>query len=318
MKLKPLTLALIAGAAVFSGTVGAQDSPAAPMMTDQNYFERERAEEEAERQQKRQLQEDLQKAPIQVSRDEFRTAYSAAGSPKLVFLFGENFSGLVSDWHSQRRLNVNARVTGNEGTDIPDTQNLTVKAEDRVSVYPYRSALLSDQQWFEYERGFRSTLFQYGIKMINRDVAIRLLDSEIREQTQLNPQDDNQRLEMDMLRKHSELLVEVIPYRERRRYHEAIGYNLAMTLLGDATMIADDRVAIPEPVKNEEEFFTVGPNGYEKVKGERQETKVQIGPDGYEIVREEKEPENEDIWAEQGRFAAQASLQLMYERWLSQ
>lgn len=318
MKLKPLVLALFTGGLVFSGGVGALDSPAAPMMTDENYFERERTEEQAERAQQQQLHEDLQKSPLQVSREEFRTAYTDAGSPKLVFLFGENFSGLVSDWHSQRRLNFNARATGNEGTDIPDTQNLTVEAEHRVSAYPYRSTLLSDQQWFEYERGYRSTLFEYGIKMINRDVAIRLLDAEIREQTQLNPQDDNQRLEMDMLRKHSELLVEVLPYREQRRYHEPIGYNLAMTLLGDATMIADDRVAIPEPVKNEEEFFTVGPNGYEKVKGERQETKIQIGPDGYEIVPEEKEPENEDIWAEQGRFAAQASLQLMYDRWLSQ
>lgn len=318
MKLNPLVLVLIATGLGFSAGVGAQDSPGAPMMTNENYFERERAEENAKRQHQLELQQELQKAPIQISRDEFRSAYTAAGNPKLVFLFGENFSGLVSDWHSQRRLNINARATGNEGTDIPDTQNLTLKVEDRVSANPYRSNLLSDQQWFEFERGFRSTLFQYGIKMINRDVAIRLLDAEIRAQTQLNPQDDNQRLEMDMLRKHSELLVEVLPYREQRRYHEPVGYNVAMTLLGDAIMIADDRVAIPEPTKYEEEFVTLGPNGYETVVGERQETKVEVGANGYDIVADEEEPELEDIWAEQGRLAAQATVQLMYERWLNQ
>src|SRR5690606_29955393 len=167
-----------------------QDTPAQPMLNDP-YFDRAR---QAEQQ---------QVSLISVDQATFKAAYEKAGKPKLVMLVGEPFSGMVSDWHMQRRVSVNAQATGTEGTFVPESQSVQVGVEHRGSAGSQRAGMLTNAQWDEYQRGYQSMLMRYGVRLVNRTVAMRLLDSEIRADSKRNPQDDNQRLEMDMLRKHT-------------------------------------------------------------------------------------------------------------------
>lgn len=274
--------------------IGQGKDPAPAVMLTESYFDNQR-------------KADRTPAPlISVSRQAFLSAYDKAGKPKVVFLLGERLSGLVSDWHSQHRLTINASATGSEHTQGADSHNLTAAHEYRRESVTSRSRLLTSAQWDSYEYGFRATLLEYGIELINRDLAMRLLDSEVRANTRSNPQDDNQRLEMDMLRKHGKLLVEVLPYREDRRKHESIGYNVTMTSLENAAIVADDRIAIPVASTQ----YRPGASGYAKQRP-REKLEYEPGAGGYRALEEPQ-----DLWAEQGTLAAQATLQLLYERWL--
>ncbi|WP_339877408.1 hypothetical protein [Pseudidiomarina gelatinasegens] len=276
-----------------SSAVQAQDTQAQPMLNDP-YFDRAR---QAEQQQVNLLQ---------VDKATFRAAYDKAGKPKLVMLVGEPFSDMVSDWHMQRRVSVNAQATGTEGTFVPESQSVQVGVEQRGYDNPRRSSMLSAAQWDEYQRGYQSMLMSFGVRLVNRSVAMRLLDSEIRAETSRNPQDDNQRLEMDMLRKHTNLLIEVMPYRETKMNYEPIGYHITMTSLDDATLLADDRVPIPQGLY--EYGATAG--GYE-LQRPRNVAGVTAQAGGYEVIEEQAE-----LWAEQGQLAAQATLQMLYDRYL--
>ncbi|OZB06997.1 MAG: hypothetical protein B7X54_00125 [Idiomarina sp. 34-48-12] len=270
-----------------------QDTPAQPMLND-SYFDRARSAEQQ------------QVSLITVDQATFKAAYDKAGRPKLVMLVGEPFSDMVSDWHMQRRVSVNAQATGTDGTFVPESQSVQVGVEQRSYDNPRRSTMLTGAQWDEYQRGYQSTLMQYGVRLVNRAVAMRLLDSEIRAESKRNPQDDNQRLEMDMLRKHTNLLLEVMPYRENKLNFEPIGYQITMTSLEDATLLADDRISIPQGALE----YRAGAGGY-NLQRPRQVAGVTAQPGGYEVIEEELE-----LWAEQGQLAAQATLQMLYDRYL--
>lgn len=276
-----------------SSLAEAQDAPAQPMLAD-SYFDRAR---EA-RQQSASL--------LNVDEETFRAAYEKAGHPKLIMLVGEPFSAMVSDWHMQRRVSVNAEATGTEGTFVPRSQSVQVGVEQRSGGSPRLSGMLSVAQWDEYQRGYQSMLMSFGVRLVNRTVAMRLLDSEIRAQTSRNPQDDSQRLEMDMLRKHTNLLIEVMPYRETKLNHEPIGYQITMTSLDDATLLADDRVSIPLGLHE----YNATAGGYE-LQRQRKVAGVTAQPGGYEVIEEQTE-----FWAAQGELAAQATLQILYDRYL--
>jgi hypothetical protein len=293
MKLK-LCAVMLSGCVIFPAAAQAKDAPASNMLTE-SYFDTRRNAEQKEIQ------------LLTVSAAEFKSAYRAAGNPKVVFLLGENFSGLVSDWYSDTRLSLNSAATGTTGTFVPESQHVTVEVEQRVAPYGYRSSLLNAEQWNEYERGYRNTLLRYGVKMINRNLAMRLLDSEIRATSKRNPQSDSQRLEMDMLRKHSQVIVEVIPYRETRHRKEGIGYDIAVTSLDDASIIADNRIAIPEAYLE----YRAGASGYSKQRPQNF-ADVEAGSSGYDIIEDPIE-----IWVQQGELAAQATLQLLYDSWLA-
>ncbi len=286
---------LIAGMAAAAVSIAAlaQDAPAGNMLSDP-YFDKERAAEVKHI------------TMLRIDEATFRKAYDEAGKPKLIMLVGEPFTDMVSDWHMHRRLSINATATGTEGTFVPESQSVQVGVENRNYSIPRRSPLLTPAQWDEYQRGYQSTLLQYGVRLVNRAVALRLLDSEIRETSNRNPQDDGQRLEMDMLRKHSKLLIEVLPYREQKYQFEPIGYQVTMTSLEDATLLADDRVAIPEAYKE----YRAGASGYSEQRPQNF-AGVEAGASGYDIIENPIE-----IWAEQGKLAAEATLQLLYDRYL--
>lgn len=295
MRRAKLVAALLSASAIYSALTVAQvnDPPPAEMLTE-GYFAKKRAMEPETRE------------LITVTRGTFRDAYRRESSPKLVFLFGESFSGLVTDWHSHHRLAVDKTTTGNQGTEHPDSQRLVVAEEYRSTAGRHRSQMLNGDQWRDYESGFRRVLLDYGIKMVNRELAMRLLDSEIRESTGRPPEADTQRLEMDMLRKHSKMIVEVMPYQESGYQKDDTGYHVTITLLEDASLLADDRIAIPEAVRE----YRSGTRGYSK---QRAQNIIDIKPGkrGYDLV--EQSP---DVWHEHGELAAQATLQLLYDRWL--
>lgn len=288
-----LVSSFTAAAVLVSGAVLAQDPPAGQMMNN-SYFDQKRE------------QEITTINMLKVDAETFRAAYKEAGRPKLVVLVGQPFSGMISDWQMQRRLSINAQATGTAGTFVPESQSVQVGVENRRYQYSNRSSMLTPDQWAEYERGYQSTLLKYGVRIVNRDVAMRLLDSEIREDTDRNPQDDNQRLEMDMLRKHTKLILEVMPYRENKYQYEPIGYQVTMTSLEDATLLADDRIAIPEAYKE----YRAGSGGYSKQRPQNF-AGVEAGSGGYDIIENPIE-----IWAEQGQLAAEATLQILYDRYL--
>lgn len=292
MKAAYVSILCAAASLSVSSVAQAQDAPAQPMLNDP-YFQRARTAEQ-------------QEIRPGVDQKAFKVAYDKAGRPKLVLLIGEPFSAMVSDWHMQRRVSVNAQATGTAGTDVPESQQLQVGAEQRVSQPSQRSNLLTNEQWDTYQRAYQGTLMKYGVRLVNRAVAMRLLDAEIRMTKNKNPQDDSQRLEMDMLRKHSKLILEVMPYRESKPDHEPIGYHITMTSLEDATLLADEQIAIPQGALE----YKAGPGGY-NLERPRQSTGVAAQAGGYEFVEAES-----DVWAEQGELAAQATVQLLYERYL--
>ncbi len=279
---------------LLSGTaIALQDAPAGKMLAEP-YYDKERELEQANR------------SLLRVSEADFRQAYETAGKPKLVMLLGQSFDGMVSDWHAQKRVAINSRATGTEGTFVPESQSVTMGIEQRQVAGDFRSPMLTPAQWDEYERGFQGRLLQYGVRLVNRNVAMRLLDSEIREQTQQNATDDQQRLEMDMLRKHTQLLIEVMPYREQKYKHEPIGYQVTMTRLTDATLMASERIAIPETYTE----YRAGASGYAKQRPQNF-AGVEASSGGYEIIENPNE-----IWAEQGELAAEALLQMLFDRYL--
>lgn len=286
--------AWIAVALSVSGTVAfAQDAQPQPMLND-GYFDRARAADAAS------------VSLMSVDKATFKAAYDKAGRPKLVVLIGQPFSDMVSDWYSTRRINLNSQATGTAGTFTPESQSVQVASEVRVSGTTNRSTLLTAAQWDEYQRGFQRVLMEHGVRIVNRAVALRLLDSEVRESSKQVMQSDNLRLEMDMLRKHTNLLLEVVPYQENKLNYEPIGYQVTMTSLEDATILADDRVAIPLARME----YRAGEGGYQ-LQRPRKVVGVAATAGGYEIIEEELE-----LWAEQGELAAQATLQLLYDRYL--
>ncbi|MGI0152961.1 hypothetical protein ACQ661_04780 [Pseudidiomarina sp. WS423] len=270
-----------------------QDAPAQPMLKEP-YFDRARAERAAP------------KPLIRVDEATFHTAYEAAGRPQLIMLVGEPFSAMVSDWQMQRRVSINSQATGTEGTFTPSSQDIQIGVEQRRGQGDYRDPMLTSAQWQEYQRGYQGTLLKYGVRLVNRAVAMRLLDAEIRSSTERNPQDDQQRLEMDMLRKHTKLLIEVLPYREQTLNYEPIGYHISMTSMTDATLLADERIKIPQAAQS----YRGRAGGY-NLERERQVAGVSASRGGYQVIEQPLE-----IWAEQGERAAEATLQLLYDRYL--
>ncbi|PWW09726.1 MULTISPECIES: hypothetical protein [Pseudidiomarina] len=278
---------------VASASLKQQDAPAQPMLKE-SYFDRARAERAAP------------KSLIKVDEATFRAAYDAAGRPQLIMLVGEPFSAMVSDWQMQRRVSINSQATGTEGTFTPSSQDIQIGVEQRRSQGDYRDPMLTPAQWQEYQRGYQGTLLKYGVRLVNRAVAMRLLDAEIRSSTERNPQDDQQRLEMDMLRKHTKLLIEVLPYREQTLNYEPIGYHISMTSMTDATLLADERIKIPQAAQS----YRGRAGGY-NLERERQVAGVSASRGGYQVIEQPLE-----IWAEQGERAAEATLQLLYDRYL--
>lgn len=293
MKAVHVSTLCAAATLIISSVAQAQDAPAKPMLTD-SYFDRARAAEQQP------------VSLLSVDEATFKAAYEKAGRPKLVMLVGEPFSGMVSEWHMQRRVSVNAQATGTEGTFVPESQSVQVGVEQRGYAPSKRSGMLTNEQWDEYQRGYQSMLMRYGVRLVNRAVAMRLLDSEIRAETNRNPQDDNQRLEMDMLRKHTSLILEVMPYREDKLNYEPIGYHITMTSLKDATLLADERVPIPQGALE----YRARAGGY-NLERPRQVAGVSAQSGGYQVLEETHE-----VWAEQGALAAQATLQMLYDRYL--
>ncbi|QYJ78938.1 hypothetical protein [Shewanella acanthi] len=266
----------------------AADAPAAPMMAP-SYFDAQR--------------EALQQPQtlIEVSQADFKRAYRKAGSPKIVFLIGERFDDVISDWYSNHRVNVTATNFGQKSGELPEYQQVTVANEYRVSSVKSRNSLLSEGQWQEYERGFNNELLAYGVKPINRNVALRLLDAQLRDKKQI-PQDDNHRSEMDMLRTQGKVLFEITPYQDRSYRSQALGYHVLMTSLVDATLLADKRVSLSQgPLE-----YRASDNGYSLQTPEKF-VAVEPGNSGYDIIEDVS-----DDWEDQGRKMAQVSLQLIY------
>lgn len=271
----------------------AADAPEAPMMAP-SYFDAKRNEQP--------------QAPLlQVSEQQFKAAYRKAGSPKFVFLLGERFSDVVSDWYTNHRTNITASAVGTQGTNVPEYQQVSVAEEHKISMARSRSSLLSEQQWQAYERGFNNELLAYGVTPVNRNVALRLLDAQLRETNKRNPQDDQHRFEMDMLRKQGKVLFEITPFEVQSSQHFSLGYHVAMTSLTDAGLLADEQIALPLP----QQEYRASASGY-SLQSAEDFAAVEPGRSGYDIIEYVA-----DDWAEQGRLMAQASLQLIYTRGLN-
>jgi hypothetical protein len=289
-----LQLACLGGAMLVSAVCWAQDAPEAAMMAP-SYFDAQRSAQQ-------------QQMPLlQVSKQQFQAAYRRAGSPQMVFLLGERFDDLVSDWYSNHRVNITASAAGTVGTPVPEYQQVTVANEQKISTVRSRSSLLSARQWQAYERGFNNELLAYGVRPVNRNVALRLVDSQLRAANQRQGQADQQRLEMDMLRQQGKVLFEIVPYEDSYYQYPYLGYHIAMTSLADATLLADEQISLPRG----ELVYRASDSGY-ALQAPEDFAAIVPGRSGYDIIENVT-----DVWAEQGRWMAQASLQLIYTRVLN-
>ncbi len=138
--------------------------------------------------------------------------------------------------------------------------------------------------------------------MVQQNLATRLLDAELRESAKDLPQDDSLRMETDVLRKHSKLLIEITTFDEERLDKQPVGYQISISSLASATIVAEKRVGVSMPRAE----YKAGANGYElQIAAGR--TDYVAGARGYDIIRSYP-----NLAYNNGRSVAYALIDLLY------
>ena len=279
---RSLTVCLVS---LCSLSISAQEAQPAEMLA-QPYFDKVEA-----------VSDDYQK----ISQADFSRKYAAHKNPSLMVFVGKTFSSFVTDWHASSRVQLNARVKSSS-KDLPDAVSIdsSVQVRDRQS--EERSNALSYEDWQNFERGFREVLLSYRVKLVQQNLATRLLDAELRESAKDLPQDDSLRMETDVLRKHSKLLIEITTFDEERLDKQPVGYQISISSLASATIVAEKRVGVSMPRAE----YKAGANGYElQIAAGR--TDYAAGARGYDIIRSYP-----NLAYNNGRSVAYALIDLLY------
>ncbi|MEO3879434.1 hypothetical protein [Rheinheimera fenheensis] len=238
---------------------------------------------------------------------DFSQQYSKAKQPAVMVLFGRTLNDVVSDWQSDVKLNVSSEVKNTAQSTSPNAVSTDVSLQTREPASRQKSALLSASQWAELERGFLQATLAYRVKLVNQNLAVRLLDAERRESKDKLATTDAQQLEIDVLRKHSPLLIEIMPYQEADVRKEYIGFEVSFSSLADASLVAQQRIALNlAPAQ-----WQAGTNGYE-LKPVSSSKQYVAAEGGYQVVNAPDE-----YWYQQGQQLGTEFVQMFYDSWLT-
>lgn len=264
----------------------AQEAQPAEMLA-QPYFEKSRL-----------VAEDYQA----INHADFAKKYNARKQPTLMVFVGKSFGNFVSDWQSNSRVQFNARIKS-DSKELPKAVTADASVQVREQQAQQRSNALTADEWQEFDRGFREVLLGYRVKLLQQNLATRLLDAELRDSAKELPIDDSLRMETDVLRKHSKLLIEVLPYDETRRDKQPIGYQISVSSLASATLVAEKRVGLNFPMGE----YKAGANGYE-LQAVAGRTDYQAGARGYDVIRSYP-----NLAYENGKSVGLALIELLYQ-----
>lgn len=237
----------------------------------------------------------------------FSGLYNKAKQPTVMVLFGRTLNDVVSDWQTDVKLNVSSEVKNSAQSTTPNAVSTDLSVQVRDKVRRQKSALLSDSQWAELERGFIQATLTYKVKLLNQSLALRLLDAERRDSKDKLSTTDSQQLEIDILRKHSPLLIEIMPYQEANVRKEYIGFEVSFSSMADASIVAQQRIALDLPAAQ----WQAGPNGYE-LKAATSSKDYIAGDGGYQAITAPDE-----YWYKQGQQLGSEFIQMFYNNWLA-
>ena len=236
-----------------------------------------------------------------VSPGDFASKYNAAKQPTLMVFLGRSFSSFVSDWHTNTRIQVNTEIKSTSA-DLPQTISSDASVQTRLHNTNLSSQFYNSDEWQSLEQGFRETMLKYRVKLLQQNLAARLLDAEVRQSSNRLPQNDNLRLETDVLRKHSKFLIEIVPYQETRQHMQPVGYQISISSLASATLIGEKRLGLRLPKAE----YQAGKNGY-SLQEVPVNTEYQPGKSGYDAVKT-----YQDQGYENGKKIGLALIELMY------
>lgn len=269
-----------------------QDLPAATPMLNEPYFEK----------QAQQVEDN-----VSISESEFKQSYNRAKRPTVMILFGRQLNDVVSDWAASTKLNISTEVKNSSQSNLPHAASTDISLQTKSYNGKRRSEMLTTAQWDELERGFRQAALSYGVKLLNQNLAIRLLDAELRESATKAATVDQQRMELDVLKKHSSLLIEIIPYLEDDLSKEEVGFNISFSSLQDASIVAERRIGLATAPL----IWKAGSNGYELVRENSATPRYIAGPNGYNVIQAEPK-----FWYDQGQKLGKAFIEMFYSEWL--
>lgn len=288
-----LVLPLLVGMS-YASSVAAQDPEPAPMMKE-SYM---------------QQQHDRLNQPAEplmtVADSDFEQAYSNAERPKLALFVGQRFDDQISDWYTNRRVRVQVQAEDKENSFVPGEMDANVATERRVGQAESRSRILTPRQWGEFDRGFEKSLLSHKLRVLNQGLAMRLLDSDLRASAEKAPTNDGQHLEIDMLRKHAPVLIEVMPFNNDRRDQQPVAFNVRITDLEQAITLVSHDIYLPL----EQKSWKGQAGGYGQQK-ERSLDRVNANRGGYQLQEQQ-----EFYWQEQGQLVAQGVMQALYDAYL--
>ena len=151
------------------------------------------------------------RSPTQV-REEFRSRYAGAGSPRLAVFWERAFDDQLSDWQADRRstLSIDAqsareRTGGSAGTEHR-RDTVTVQAQQERRAAGQAMAAPRDPR---VRNGFVHNLTLGGARVVDRAVLMRRVDRDRTDSMSLTAAPDLQRTETNALLEHADYLVEV-------------------------------------------------------------------------------------------------------------
>lgn len=242
-----------------------------------------------------------------VAAADFSQQYNKAKQPAVMVLFGRTLNDVVSDWQSDVKLNVSSEVKNSAQSTTPNAVSTDLSLQTREPTQRQKSSLLSSSQWTELERGFVQATLAYRVKLVNQNLAVRLLDAERRDSNNKLATTDTQQLEIDVLRKHSPLLIEILPYQEANVQKEYIGFEVSFSSLADASLVAQQRIALDlAPLQ-----WQAGTNGYE-LKSVSSSKQYIATDGGYQVASAPDE-----YWYQQGQQLGTEFVQMFYDSWLT-
>ncbi len=208
---------------------------------------------------------------------DFGKAYEQASRPRIAVYYNRELSGQLEEWITPFRQK-NTRL---------GTYGKSFQGENYTQIRDFNESLRAepDENWsWAFEDGFYTTLLNERVRLIDRTAILRLAANDRPEADSKDKPDVHietiplKRVEIDALKKHADLVVEVLV----ARGSDASGYEFKAKVLEikSGRLLALVNQVPDKDAKDEVKGkFVAGPNGYEreqvpvaneaKAKGER-------------------------------------------------
>lgn len=231
----PLTLALLG---LLAGTAGADEGgaphPAMPLMAEPAPAAAPAAPDST------------------ATRRAFASAYAATGTPRIAVYYNRELSGRLEEWITPtRKKTINTKPNG----DIVQGESYTQMRDFNETARPK-----PDEKWsWAFEDGFYTSFLEQKVRLVDRSTILRLAAVD-------RPDTPSEtvplkRVEIDALKKHADLVIEVLVGRSATGYEFKAKVMEVQTgrLLAMVNGSPDTGDAKAAPGR-----FVAGPRGYER------------------------------------------------------